>query len=98
MDKINISNNYIINNNIKNNKNSNQKLIYKKINSSKNKKISNINISDINNSSDINNESSLKLKNEYIYNDNEDSEDNFFNKGKLYSSNNFFIKKILAQK
>ena len=61
--KINNSNNNINNNNIINNiKNNNQKLIYRKMNSSKNKK-SKINIVDVNNSSDINNESSIKLNN-----------------------------------
>ena len=94
----NINNNINNNNNIINNiKNNNQKLIYRKMNSSKNKK-SNINIVDVNNSIDINNESSIKLNNEDIDDDNEDLEDNFFNNGKMHSSNNFFTKKNFSTK
>ena len=95
INKINNSNNSII---INNNKSNNQKLIYRKINSSKNKKIKSINVGDINNSIDINNESSFKSNNEDNYDDYEDSEDNFFNNGKMHSSNNFFNKKNFSTK
>ena len=95
--KINNNNNNIniINNNIKSN---NQLLIYRKINSSKNKKTSNINNIDANSSIDINNESSIKINNEDNYDDYEDSDDNFFNNGKMHSSNNFFTKKNFSSK
>ena len=95
INKINNSNNSII---INNNKSNNQKIIYRKINSSKNKKIKSINVGDINNSIDINNESSFKSNNEDNYDDYEDSEDNFFNNGKMHSSNNFFNKKNFSTK
>ena len=72
-----------------NNKN-NQKIISKKITNSKNKKYNNYNVID---TSDINNESSIKINNEENYDDYDDIEDNFLNNGKIHSSNNFFMKK-----
>ena len=71
----------------------NQKLMKRKINTSVNKK-TNYNIIDIN--SDINNESCIKMNNEENYDDYEDIEDNFLTKGKIHSSNNFFLKKNMS--
>ena len=75
------------------NSKNNQKIIKRKITTSKNIKNNN-NIIDIN--SDINNESYIKINTEENYDDYEDIEDNFFTKGKIHSSNNFFMKKHLS--
>ena len=72
-------------------KKNNQKIIKRKITTSKTQKTNNV----IDTSCDINNESSIKINNEENYDDYEDIENNFLMKGKIHSSNNFFLKKNL---